>query len=84
MKSHKKREAENIVQDAFDFTASSTTETNHMTIIFMTGNSLPITKNTDEKNSVVMLSVVKSKPLLNLTCLCQKACDAEKQRIRAN
>ncbi|PKY61028.1 hypothetical protein RhiirA4_485471 [Rhizophagus irregularis] len=38
---------------------SSTTETNHMTIIFMTGNLLPITKNTDEKNSVVMLSVVK-------------------------
>lgn len=55
-----------------------------MTIIFMTGNLLPITENTDEKNSVVMLFVVKSKPLLNLTCLCQKVCNAEKQRIRAN
>ncbi|PKC00410.1 hypothetical protein RhiirA5_382477 [Rhizophagus irregularis] len=30
-----------------------------MTIIFMTGNLLPITENTDEKNSVVMLFVMK-------------------------
>ncbi|CAG8792092.1 14138_t:CDS:1, partial [Gigaspora rosea] len=81
--SHKKREAENIVQDAFDFTATSVTEKNHMTKISMTGNPLPVTENT-EKNSVVMLSVAKSKPLLNLACLYQKACDAEKQRIRAN
>ncbi|RIA93592.1 hypothetical protein C1645_819225 [Glomus cerebriforme] len=82
--SHKKREAENIVQDAFDFTATSAPEKNHVTKISMTGNPLPVTENTDEKNSVVMLSVAKSKPLLNLACLYQKACDAEKQRIRAN
>ena len=54
-----------------------------MTEISMTGNSLPVTENTDEKNSVVILSVAKSKPLLNLACLYQKACDAEKQRIRS-
>src|SRR5438034_796231 len=55
-----------------------------MTEISMTEHSLPVTENTDEKNSVVILSVAKSKPLLNLACLYQKACDAEKQRIRAN
>ena len=82
--SHKKREAENIVQDVFDFTATSAPEKNHMTEISMTENSLPVTENTDEKNSVVILSVAKSKPLLNLACLYQKACDAEKQRIRVN
>ncbi|CAB4441683.1 unnamed protein product [Rhizophagus irregularis] len=82
--SHKKREAENIVQDVFDFTATSAPEKTHMTEITMTGNPLPVTENTDGKNSVVILSVAKSKPLLNLACLYQKACDAEKQRIRAN
>ncbi|CAB4426909.1 unnamed protein product [Rhizophagus irregularis] len=82
--SHKKREAENIVQDAFDFTATSAPEKNHVTKISMTETPIPVTENTDEKNSVVMLSVAKSKPLLNLACLYQKACDAEKQRIRAN
>ncbi len=34
--SHKKREAENIVQDVFDFTATSAPEKNHMTEISMT------------------------------------------------
>ncbi|CAI2189558.1 4538_t:CDS:2, partial [Funneliformis geosporum] len=64
--SHKKREAENIVQDAFDFTATSAPEKNHVTKISMTETPIPVTENTDEKNSVVMLSVAKSKPLLNL------------------
>ncbi|GES83310.1 hypothetical protein GLOIN_2v1779898 [Rhizophagus clarus] len=82
--SHKKREVENIVQDVFDFTTTSAPEKEHMTEISMTGNPLPVTENTDEENSVVILSVAKSKPLLNLACLYQKACDAEKQRIRAN
>src|SRR6266542_30692 len=50
----------------------------------MTENSLPVTENTDKKNSVVILSVVKSKSLLNLAYLYQKACDAKKQRIRIN
>ncbi|RIA84444.1 hypothetical protein C1645_415335 [Glomus cerebriforme] len=77
--SHKKREAENIIQDVFDFTATSAPEKTHMTEITMTGNPLPVTENTDGKNSVVILSVAKSKPLLNLACLYQKACDAEKQ-----
>ena len=43
--SHKKREAENIVQDVFDFTATSAPEKNHMTEISMTENSIPVTKN---------------------------------------
>ncbi|CAI2183571.1 6131_t:CDS:2 [Funneliformis geosporum] len=64
--SHKKKEAENIVQDVFDFMTTSAPEKNHMTEISMTGNSLPVTKNTDKKNPVVILSVAKSKPLLNL------------------
>ncbi|CAB4424562.1 unnamed protein product [Rhizophagus irregularis] len=34
--SHKKREAENIVQDVFDFTAISAPEKNHITEISMT------------------------------------------------
>src|ERR1051325_9372294 len=34
--SHKKREVENIVQDVFDFTATSAPEKNHMTEISMT------------------------------------------------
>ncbi|CAB4393760.1 unnamed protein product [Rhizophagus irregularis] len=34
--SHKKREAENIVQDVSDFTATSTPEKNHMVEISMT------------------------------------------------
>ncbi|CAI2185529.1 16095_t:CDS:2 [Funneliformis geosporum] len=54
--SHKKREAENIVQDAFDFTATSAPEKNHVTKISMTETPIPVTENTDEKNSVVMLS----------------------------
>ena len=82
--SHKKREAENIVQDVFDFTTTSALEKNPMTEISIMENSLPVTENTDEKNSVVILSVAKSKPLLNLACLYQKACDVEKQRIRVN
>ncbi|CAG8651520.1 17727_t:CDS:2 [Funneliformis caledonium] len=82
--SHKKKEAENVIQDVFDFTATSAPEKNHMTEISMTENSLPVTENTNEKNSIVILSVVKSKPLLNLACLYQKACDAEKQRIKVN
>ncbi|RIA87593.1 hypothetical protein C1645_854263 [Glomus cerebriforme] len=49
--SHKNREVENIVQDAFDFTATSTPEKNHVTKIFMTGNLLSVTENTDKKNS---------------------------------
>ncbi|CAB5389771.1 unnamed protein product [Rhizophagus irregularis] len=51
--SHKKREAENIVQDVFDFTTTSAPEKNHMTEISMTENSLPVTENTNEKNSIV-------------------------------
>ncbi|CAI2188290.1 11124_t:CDS:2, partial [Funneliformis geosporum] len=54
--SHKKKEAENIVQDVFDFMTTSAPEKNHMTEISMTGNSLPVTKNTDKKNPVVILS----------------------------
>ena len=76
--SYKKREAENIIQDVFDFTTTSTSEKNHMIEIFMIENSLSVTENTDEKNSIVILSVAKSKLLLNLTCLYQKACNVKK------
>ncbi|CAG8470568.1 2358_t:CDS:2 [Dentiscutata heterogama] len=60
---HKKREA---VQDVFDFTAISVTEKNHMIKISITRNLLPITKNTDEKNSDNILEK-QAKPLVSAT-----------------
>ncbi|CAG8547184.1 10410_t:CDS:2, partial [Cetraspora pellucida] len=57
--SHMKRKAKNIVQNVFDFTTTLALEKNHMTEIFMTENLLSVTENIDEKNFVVILSVVK-------------------------
>src|SRR4051794_16909408 len=59
LQSHKKRKAENIIQNVFDFTATSVPEKTHMTEIIMTENPFPVTKNTNGKNSVVILFVVK-------------------------
>ena len=70
--SHKKREAENIVQDVFDFTATSAPEKNHMTEISMTARH----EKSDTDNPPNILQ--------NLACLIQEAWDAKDEAIRAN
>jgi len=70
--SHKKREAENIVQDVFDFTATSAPEENHMTEISMTARH----EKSDTDNPPNILQ--------NLACLIQEAWDAKDEAIRAN
>src|SRR3954471_20511391 len=83
--SHKKRKVKKIVQDIFDFTATSAPEKNNMTEILLTPISENhVTKNNDKKNFITILSVSKSKILLNLASLYQKACDAEDQAKKAN
>ncbi|CAI2186936.1 17453_t:CDS:2, partial [Funneliformis geosporum] len=59
-KSHKKRKTENIVQDVFDFTATSAHEKNHMTEISMTAHHEK--SDTDNPPNV----------LQNLACLIQE------------
>ncbi|GBC44624.2 hypothetical protein GLOIN_2v1849049 [Rhizophagus irregularis DAOM 181602=DAOM 197198] len=51
--SHKKREAENIVQDVFDFTATSAPEKNHMTEISMMASCL-IQEAWDAKDEAIL------------------------------
>src|SRR6266498_4695280 len=63
--SHKKREAENIVQDVFDFTATSAPEKNHMTEISMTARH----EKSDKDNPPNILQ--------NLACLIREAWDAK-------
>ncbi|PKY59408.1 hypothetical protein RhiirA4_482130 [Rhizophagus irregularis] len=70
--SHKKREAENIVQDVFDFTATSAPEKNHMTEISMTAHH----EKSDMDNPPNILQ--------NLACLIQEAWDAKDEAILAN
>ena len=70
--SHKKREAENIVQDVFDFTATSAPEKNHMTEISMMTHH----EKSDTDNPPNILQ--------NLACLIQEAWDAKDEAIRAN
>jgi len=70
--SHKKREAENIVQDVFDFTATSAPEKNHMTEISMTARH----EKSDMDNPPNILQ--------NLACLIQEAWDAKDEAILAN
>ncbi|EXX58176.1 hypothetical protein GLOIN_2v1849049 [Rhizophagus irregularis DAOM 181602=DAOM 197198] len=70
--SHKKRKAENIVQDVFDFTATSVPEKNHMTEISMTARY--------EKSDINNPSNI----LQNLACLIQKAWDVKDEAILAN
>ncbi|RGB25268.1 hypothetical protein C1646_771985 [Rhizophagus diaphanus] len=80
-----KKEAEDIVKDVFDFTATSASEKNHATEILLTPVSENhVTENSDKKNSITILSVSKSKILLNLASLYRKACDAENQTRKAN
>ncbi|RGB29241.1 hypothetical protein C1646_766820 [Rhizophagus diaphanus] len=70
--SHKKKEVENIVQDVFDFMATSAPEKNYMTEIFLTAHH--------EK------SYMNNPPNIsqNLACLIQEAWDAKDEAIRAN
>ncbi|CAB5365870.1 unnamed protein product [Rhizophagus irregularis] len=70
--SHKKRQAENIVQDVFDFTATSVPEKNHMTEISMTARH----EKSDMDNPPNILQ--------NLACLIQKAWDEKDEAILAN
>src|SRR5256714_698689 len=70
--SHKKREAENIVQDVFDFTATSAPEKNHMTEISITAHH----EKSDTDNPPNILQ--------NLACLIQEAWGAKDEAIRAN
>ncbi|RIA86463.1 hypothetical protein C1645_829227, partial [Glomus cerebriforme] len=70
--SHKKREAENIVQDVFNFTATSAPEKNHMTEISMTACH----EKSDMDNPPNILQ--------NLACLIQKAWDVKDEAILAN
>ncbi|RIA92516.1 hypothetical protein C1645_820664 [Glomus cerebriforme] len=70
--SYKKREVENIVQDVFDFTATSAPEKNHMTEIFMMAHH----KKSDTDNPPNILQ--------NLACLIREAWDAKDKAIRAN
>uniref|UniRef100_U9T540 Uncharacterized protein n=1 Tax=Rhizophagus irregularis (strain DAOM 181602 / DAOM 197198 / MUCL 43194) TaxID=747089 RepID=U9T540_RHIID len=64
--------AENIVQDVFDFTATSVPEKNHMTEISMTARY--------EKSDINNPSNI----LQNLACLIQKAWDVKDEAILAN
>ena len=73
----------------FDFTMDESvskipSEKNYMTKFSLMGSGFPVSENTHEKNSTTILSVSRSKTLLNLACLYQKACDAEEQTIKAN
>ncbi|GBB92816.1 hypothetical protein RclHR1_20600001, partial [Rhizophagus clarus] len=70
--SHKKKEAENIVQDVFDFTATSAPEKNHMTEISM----MACHEKSDMDNPPDILQ--------NLACLIQEAWDAKDEAILAN
>ena len=70
--SHKKKKAENIVQDVFDFTATSASEKNYITEISMTARH----EKSDTNNPPNILQ--------NLACLIQEAWDAKNEAIRAN
>ncbi|CAG8802978.1 27518_t:CDS:2 [Gigaspora margarita] len=69
-KSHKKKEAENIVQDVFDFTKDGPGE-NHMMKISLTGRQ----ENNCQENSDV---------LQNIARLYESACIAENEAVKAN
>ncbi len=70
--SHKKKEVENIVQDVFDFTATSASEKNHMTEISM----MACHEKSDTDNPPNILQ--------NLVCLIQEAWDVKDEAIQAN
>ncbi|CAG8625674.1 9936_t:CDS:2 [Paraglomus brasilianum] len=57
-------------------------EEKHVTEISLTQNSNQVSEN--HVSDITILSVSRSKTLLNLATLYRKACDAEKQAIKAN
>ena len=80
-RSHKKKEAENIVQDVFDFTMDGS-EKNHMTEISLTGREENNCQEKIESRCLAELSC--SDVLQNINCLYENACTAENERVKAN
>jgi hypothetical protein len=81
-RSHKKKEAENIVQDIFDFTMDGS-EKNHMTEISLTGCE---ENNCQEKieSQGCLAELACSDVLQNINRLYENACTAENERVKAN
>jgi hypothetical protein len=80
-RSHKKKEAENIVQNVFDFTMDGS-EKNHMTEISLTGCEENNCQEKIESRCLAELSC--SDVLQNINCLYENACTAENERVKAN
>ncbi|GES85294.1 hypothetical protein GLOIN_2v1598257 [Rhizophagus clarus] len=81
-RSHKKKEAENIVQDVFDFTMDGS-EKNHMTEILLTGREENnYQKKIESQGCLAELSC--SVVLQNINRLYENACTAENERVKAN
>jgi hypothetical protein len=80
-RSHKKKEAENIMQDVFDFTIDGSKK-NHMTEISLTGCE---ENNCQEKIEFRCLAELSCSDVLqNINCLYENACTAENERVKAN
>ncbi|GET03405.1 hypothetical protein GLOIN_2v1598257 [Rhizophagus clarus] len=81
-RSHKKKEAENIVQDVFDFTMDGS-EKKHVTEISLTGRE---ENNCHEKieSRGVLEELSSSDVLQNINRLYENACTAENERKSAN
>ncbi|CAI2196494.1 15808_t:CDS:1, partial [Funneliformis geosporum] len=81
-RSHKKKEAENIVQDVFDFTMDRS-EKKHMTEISLTGRE---ENNCQEKieSQGGLAELSSSDVLQNINRLYENACTAENERVKAN
>ncbi|CAI2168080.1 9404_t:CDS:2 [Funneliformis geosporum] len=81
-RSHKKKEAENIVQDVFDFTMDGS-EKKHMTEISLTGRE---ENNCQEKieSQGGLAELSSSDVLQNINRLYENACTAENERVKAN
>ncbi|CAG8788754.1 19057_t:CDS:2, partial [Gigaspora rosea] len=83
--SHKRKKEQGLIQeisagDSQDDAFLSTQD--HVPEILLTQNSNQVSEN--HVNNITILSVSRSKTLLNLATLYRKACDAEKQAIKAN
>src|SRR6266496_1075920 len=81
-RSHKKKEAENIVQDVFDFTMDGS-EKNHMMEISLTGREK---NNYQEKieSQGCLTELSCSDVLQNINRLYENACTAENERVKTN
>ncbi|CAI2192533.1 16804_t:CDS:2 [Funneliformis geosporum] len=87
-RSHKKKEAENIVQDVFDFTMDGSEKNQpkgalHMTEISLTGRE---ENNCQEKieSQGCLAELACSDVLQNINRLYENACTAENERVKAN